>query len=354
MSIINLFSPTWDACDSYGRLASELASGFEACGYHVNQFGDDAPENQSVRPAFGGLFLGYPTLFSEFYEAKYGAFASMGPRVAITMFESTRLPDGWAENLNRCDAVVVPAHFLVDVFREAGVGTPVEVVPLGISNAFTNVTRRAVPENGEPFTFLCIGDRGLRKGWHKVSMAFVRAFGNDMAYRLIIKRRSPMQFTNPNFEAIPDDYSDAEMADLYRRAHVMVFPSAGEGFGLPPREFAATGGVVLATNWGGTADNLSQWGISLPYTLVDAWEDKSEWFHKLGQWADVDIDVLADQMHFIADHFENYADFGVRAAGFVRSHYRWESFARRVQVLWETVKERVYAGNDHRETTAAS
>jgi glycosyltransferase involved in cell wall biosynthesis len=42
--------------------------------------------------------------------------------------------------------------------------------------------------------------------------------------------------------------SDAELADLYRRARCFVFPSFYEGFGLPPLEAQACGCPVVVSN----------------------------------------------------------------------------------------------------------
>jgi glycosyltransferase involved in cell wall biosynthesis len=356
MSIVNLFSPNWHPADSYGRIAHELTAGLEANGYHVNKFGDDAPAHL-VKPCLGGIFLGYPTMHERFI--RQFPLSGVGVRLAITMFESTKLPDDWREPLNECGAVLVPAQFLVNVFKQAGIEAPIEVVPLGISKPFTGHVRQVpLPNAGTetPMTFVCIGDRGNRKNWQKVIFAFVRAFGDDERFKLVIKSRNlPLRLTNKTIEIVAEDYSDEQMAILYKKSHVMVFPSSGEGFGLPPREFAATGGISLVTNWGGTADDIQQWGIPLPYTMADAWSDKEEWHGKLGQWADIDIDMLADQMRHVADYYQHYTDFGIRAAGFVRSHYRWQTFANHVKLTWERlVKESVVnAHNRHRENTVA-
>lgn len=356
MGIVNLFSPNWHPADSYGRIAHELSNHLEASGYYVNKFGDDAPKT-NIRICFGGIFLGYPTMHDEII-SQY-RLAGQGARLAITMFESEKLPDGWTEPLNACDRVIVPAQFLVNVFENSGVGAPIEVVPLGISETFTKAAkRRVITEwaDKNPLTFICIADRGSRKNWLKVIFAFVNAFSEDERFKLIVKSRSLLtRFSNRNIQVIGEDYTDEQMAELYANAHVMVFPSSGEGFGLPPREFAATGGVALTTNWGGTADDIQHWGIPVPHTMVDAWSDKAEWYGKLGQWADVDISTLADQMRYIADHYDSYVDFGIRAGGFVRSHYRWSTFASRVQAVWEeitSIKEKSHANNGHRTIPA--
>lgn len=351
MRVVNVFSPTWDAYDSYGRIANEIARNLEYAGYHVNRFGDKAPEDQVVRPCTGGIFLGYPTNFEDI--AAYFPLGIAGPRIAITMFESTKLPCEWGNHLNQCHTVIVPARFLVDVFRENGVQAPVEVVPLGMSPAFTEaVERRSVPE-GKPFTFLAIVDRWNRKNWQGITFAFIRAFGRNRKFRLLLKSRSfPFKISNANIHCLREDYSDAQMAALYRRCQVMLFPSSGEGFGLPPREFAATGGLALATDWGGTADDLAHWGLPVPYTLTDAWLDKKDWAGQLGQWAAIDVAQLADQMKFIATHYDSYVDFGIRAAGFVRSQYRWEHFTKRVQTIWEQAVEEYSHANNARRAEA--
>lgn len=332
MHRINVFSPNFDPCDSYGRLAIELAQGFEHQGLAVNRIGKMAPKAPIV-PTFGGFLLGYPTGFYGF-----GSLASAGRRVALTMFESSKLPELWAENLNLCDGVIVPAQFLVDVFRNSGVQIPIHVVPLGISKAFLNPIRRQ-RRAGEPFTILTIGDRGRRKGWDAVIHAFHRAFGDDINYRLVLKTRGAnLSFANPNIEVIEADYSDDEMADLYRRCHVMAFATHGEGFGLPPREFAATGGVAIATDWGGTADDIDQWGVSLDHTMEPAFSDHATFAGVVGQWANPGVEHLESLLKKIVADFDWYAEFGMIAAEFVAETYRWSAFADQCAAIYQQVE----------------
>jgi glycosyltransferase involved in cell wall biosynthesis len=335
--VINIFSPNWVIQDSYGRLALELKAGFEAKGYHVNPFGDNAPATV-LQPAWGGLYLGYPTLYKDF--ERQILFAEFGKRVAITMFESTKLPDGWAENLNRCDAVIVPSSFLIPIFRKNGVKAPLHVHPLGVSKEFFKPRLRTLSEE-RPLTFLAIADRGLRKGWDKAAFAFEAAFGKDMRYKLILKsREKTIEINQPNIQQIAHDMSNNQLAKLYRRCDVMVFPSCGEGFGLPPREFAATGGISLATNWGGTQDALNLWGVSLPANLTTAWRDNKEWYGRQGQWAEVDQDELVAKLLRVAGYFEYFAkEAHEKAAPFVARNYQWSRFTENIETIWKQVNE---------------
>ena len=340
---INIFSPNWEEADSYGRLAAELATGLEARGYHVNRFGDGAPDKQFIQPTFGGLFLGYPTLFSRDYERLWGIFASMGPRVAITMFESDKLLPQWAEGLNRCDAVIVPTPFWEKVFRDNGVHAALHSIPLGISQEFFSPKLRTLAPS-KPLTFLAIADRGARKAWDKAGFAFEEAFGQDMRYKLILKSRwIDFEIDNPNIEQIGRDMSNAELAELYQRADVMIFPSSGEGFGLPPREFAATGGIALATDWGGTAHALRSWGVALPYKMALAWRDKPQWYGKQGYWAEANQDELVMKLRRIADYFPYFAQDAMKAANFVKLHYQWSTFVDGVEAIWKKASEVQYA-----------
>jgi glycosyltransferase involved in cell wall biosynthesis len=255
------------------------------------------------------------------------------------MFESTRLPADWADTLNNMAAVVVPSKFCRDIFWDSGVnGTPIHVVPLGVSEIY----QPAVSRQDRPLTFLAFLDRGARKGGIIALQAFVTAFGESMDYRLILKGRHPkvpIQFTNPNIEVVQADLTEEEMRDLYHRADVLINPHKGEGFGMIPREAAACGCIVLTTGWSGTVDDLPEWGWPLPYTLEPAdWKGaKNLEGQSLGEWAAPDLKGVVTALRDVAAHRDEYWWQAQVNAKNIRRLYSWRAFSQSVLEIWKEV-----------------
>lgn len=328
MDVLSIYSPQWDPFDSYGIIAHKIADRMRG---HVNRIGLNDNGSSELRPSTGGIVLGYPTLIRE-----YSPLVRFGKRVMVTMFESTILPEGWVDALNRLNAVIVPAEFLVSIFRDNGVTIPIHVVPLGVDEAYLNVERQ--PRRDRPYTFLAIGDRGMRKGWDLAWHAFRSAFADRDDVKLIIKTRDEglmgLNSADANVEIYREDLSVAEMAALYARCDCMVFPTRGEGFGLPPREFAATGGVVLTTNWGGTADHLDKWGFHIPYKMESAWQFEDKFAGKCGDWAAPDVEAISEQMQMVVKWDCLLSRTAKIKAKAVRLMYDWNVFADRVLEIY--------------------
>lgn len=353
---ITLYAPCpYDMADSYGLIACQLVRHLTNLGEMVSAVSlskvvtDSQPEDVRAvtsRPrqeSDGGVALGYPTNYHD-----YGAPFANGPRIGLSMIECSKLPAPWVEELSRLDAIITPTRFCKEVFEQCGVRAPIHVVPLGIGESY----RYAERSSERPLTFLAFLDRGARKGGMVALQAFLRAFGSDMNYKLILKgRRRKVTFSmdremNPNIEVIWQDMSEAELYALYLECDVLINPHRGEGFGLIPREFAATGGISLTTNWSGTTDDLDEWGWPLPYRLVKAdWRgDRVFAGHDAGEWAEPDVEGVAEVLRQVAAHVEHYRTEAKQRAAGVAHRYRWSQLAQGVLDVWrEVTTERVLA-----------
>lgn len=68
-----------------------------------------------------------------------------------------------------------------------------------------------------------------------------------------------------HYESWPEDV----LKQFYASQHVLCAPSRGEGKNMPALEFQATGGAVIATNWGGHTGWLSEeYAYPLDYKLM--------------------------------------------------------------------------------------
>jgi glycosyltransferase involved in cell wall biosynthesis len=260
--------------------------------------------------------------------------------VGYTMFETTHMPDERVSLINELtDMCLVPCPWCAEMFANQGVRVPIHVVPWGIdTNDYFPLPRSR--EEGQPYTFLWSGTGDFRKGWDVAYKAFMSAFGSsDSRVRLLLHFRSMplgvMGFRDSNVDVVVGYFDRPQLREMLQGADCFVFPSRGEGWGLPPREAAATGLPVIATNWGGLAHEIDNWAIPLEVSRLSS-ASFAHWQHgEVGDWADPDWEKLTDLMRWCFENQEVAANFGKRSADWLAQHTSWTRTARGI-LEWES------------------
>ena len=234
--------------------------------------------------------------------------------VGRTMFETDRLPDGWADRLNKMDAVWVPTDFHARIFADAGVArAKIRVVPEPVDTAFFSPASktlrplaRAVPAaaaaaaaaadhvllSGDfdvmdppaipTTTFLSVFKWEERKAWKVLLRAYFAEFdpSADAVCLLVLTNAYHGAGDFPNEidafvkaegldkgketgGALPrvqvlTGIKQADLPSLYAGVDALVQPSRGEGWGRPHVEAMAMGKPVIATDWSGPTAYLNE------------------------------------------------------------------------------------------------
>ena len=268
-----------------------------------------------------------------------------GEKISYTMFETDTLPDGWAKGLARSDRVFTPSAWGRQVMIHAGIDPGrIHVVPGGIERTvFTPWGPRQPQFAAGTFKFLMIGAFQTRKGYPELFAAFRQAFGNRSDVELIIKADShdnagaigriqaEMGANAPRqLRTVEGSPGDAGMAALYRSCDCFVFPSRGEGFGLPLVEAMACGLPVIATPCSGHSQVLDAFAgryfpIDVALVTVRA-PDFLQWYrwrNGPGSWFEPSVDSLAGAMQRAA---AGPIPWDSRAMALeVRQKFSWES-----------------------------
>jgi len=176
-------------------------------------------------------------------------------KVLYSMFESTMIDPDWVEYLDIADKIFVPSHFCQKAFASRGVNT--EVIPLGYNQDLFYYKEK---EDDDIFTFTMYNAFDQRKGWDILFGAFVEEFGQQEDVKLILKSvvgRLPFPILRskyPNVEVILERYNQERLRELLWQTDCFVFPSRGEGFGLPPLEALACGTTSIIPNASGMSE----------------------------------------------------------------------------------------------------
>lgn len=245
-----------------------------------------------------------------------------------TMHEDSKLPEGWAVTINQFERCIVPCEHNAEVFKEAGVTIPIDVVYGG--TAPEEFPLRETPP-ARPYTFVCLSDRGSRKGWETVWGAFYEAFPESCDdVRLIVKGRPEMKPEWWTPEVVKDKrirwwYENiADMNVVFREADCLVYPAHCDGWGMWWREGAMTGLVSLVTPYSGNAVGADEVAITLPnYVMSEAMLDYSR-----GQWAKPDQSEVAAKMRWCYEHREEAAAKGLAGASWLRANQTWDHTAK--------------------------
>ncbi len=252
------------------------------------------------------------------------------------VWETTLLPQYRVDLINeRVTRLFTFSEWAKGMFIESGVEIPVHVMPHGVRQEEYSYQKRN--RIYEPYTFLLLGELAERKGWDLAYMAFLEEFGEDPNVRLVMKTRGRCQLapcTDPNIDVIAEEYNIPQMRELFRQADCFIFPSRGEGYGIPPREAAATGLPCIVTNWSGLQEGgVSNYAYPLDYKMVEA-RYGYEGPEPCGQWAEPDSEHLRSLMRMCYENQQAAREKGQRSARWIREHCTWENGAR---VLMEAV-----------------
>jgi glycosyltransferase involved in cell wall biosynthesis len=176
-------------------------------------------------------------------------------KIRFFAWEESSIPIEIIDGFNNFyDEIWVPSNFVKQSLIGSGAIINVDIVPHGIEKI-----KYTQPKKTDKFRLLHISSCFPRKSPDILIPAFIDEFSQNEDVELTIKT-----FTNPhnnvldiiehyrsqnhrnNINVIEGDYSREDMENLYVNNHFFVFPSRGEGFGLPVLESHSYGrGAII-------------------------------------------------------------------------------------------------------------
>ena len=274
--------------------------------------------------------------------------------------ETTVCPPAWIDGLNRMDLNIVPAEFVKKTIKSSKfdkhdentkqkIGSlqsekPLEVLFEGVdlniykkTNQFSKELVEQMETIEEDFCFLHVGHwlQGKlgedRKDLGMLVKVFCETFKNQKnspalvlktsgATPCIIDREDILDKIEnikkqvvgnlPNIYVLHGDLRDEEINELYNhpkiKAHVSF--THGEGFGRPLLEATISEKPVIASNWSGQTDFLTNDSILLPGTLINVGKDSlpKEFLVDESQWFQVNYQYASNVLKEIYKNYPKY------------------------------------------------
>lgn len=249
-----------------------------------------------------------PNVFRQYIEPdKYN--------IGFMYWETSRLPDAFAEGLQLCDEIWTGSLANKDAILSTGVDKPVEIFPQAAEANTARAKKFQIPDFSG-YLFYSIFEWTDRKNPTALIHAFLQEFKGRQDVGLLLKtyvkdfsstnRRLVRQYVNQAREASGIEgappiflYLDLLDRDQVRRLHAtgdcFVSANRGEGWGVPQVEAALAGNSVITTAYGGCAEYFTNEKdmFLLPYSLIPLkGMYHSEWYDKTQLWADPDASML--------------------------------------------------------------
>jgi glycosyltransferase involved in cell wall biosynthesis len=290
--------------------------------------------------------------------------------ISITQFETDRVPEYHVQAMNRVDHLIVTSHFQPDVWRRSGLrkGLPISVLTPGVDTDYYAFRER---RRDGAFKVLIVGALTARKDPITAVKAFQEASNGDDSWRLTIKTRRadgvlrlldalgvphpdkqlpdsmrPQAYAwkgaapvDPRVEVWISDDPPERIRDLYWSHDCFLWPSKGEGCGLPPLEAMSTGMEVVMSDNSGMADYAFDdhcWPVGASHMepadgpggfshtrVVDGKEVPGyvEVYGSVGNWWVPDFKQLVRQLRRAHEAWAKGRGKGARAAQYVRAHH---------------------------------
>jgi glycosyltransferase involved in cell wall biosynthesis len=276
--------------------------------------------------------------------------------LAYSMFESTAIMPHWVELLNKYfDAVVVPAEFLIDVYKESGVKIPIFYLPLGINIGY-ELSLPLKQSAHKTFRFANLSSMDDRKNQFALIKAFEKVYKNRQDVELVINARNGdktiikqiKDYINEqdlnNVVINIESLSQKDYNQLLSTIDCFVYVSKGEGFSVQPREAMAMGVPVIVS------DNTAQHDIAKSGLVRVVKSDIKEPAYygfsvePVGYNFNVKIDDVADALVDVHDNYHKYLSNAEKARSWAKQY----QYSALTPLYISMVKpKKVILGNDN-------
>lgn len=250
-------------------------------------------------------------------------------------WESTELRTGWEDICNRpnIDEVWTASDWSAKCLRNLNIKKEIKVYPHGINAIWKPRLRKRTG----PLRYLIVDAEANRKGWQESFDAFRDVFGDDPnKATLTIKTRQHclarwrddigrFRFPGdlPNVEVIIGKHTDEQMVELFHSHDVLLFASAGEGWGLIPFQMLATGGLAITTKeWCHYHKYLGDFALRSTYA-ISPWPGEHP-----GDVCRVDKKHLRELIRKSYDEFEDQSKIHFKNSFKLHEEYDWVELTR--------------------------
>jgi glycosyltransferase involved in cell wall biosynthesis len=285
-----------------------------------------------------------------------------GYNIQWVVFESTRVPEHIMSVLRPADQVWVPSTWGREIL--IGNGIPEQkicVVPEGVNGHLFHTHLRTEWEQTRPFRFLSVGKYEQRKSFDETLLAFSQTFGNTDGIELVIKSN---YFTNheqkaqdlqkkikdlnlTNVTVLWGQMSVDQIAELYRSCDAFVFPTKGEGWGLPLIEAAASGLPIITVPHSGHTEFIQHMassvvGVGYVMTDIDCPEYQSYYpdiNRNWGQWARPDIYSISNAFQTVCREYKTLYKNAQKNSTIIRNRFSWQNSVDRALVAIRSIAQ---------------
>lgn len=276
-------------------------------------------------------------------------FANSGRyKIAYTMGEVSGIPSNWVRVLNEMDEVWVPSEFSKLIFIDSGVTVPIFNVRAGVDPDYFHPGIKPFEQVlNNRFLFISNFAFGRRKGVDKIFEAYRREFDEDENVGLVLKclpsytghkikeecDKLYYRKGSARIDISGDVVEPYELGRFYTAGHCFLWPSRGEGFGLPPLEALACGVPVIATDYSSHTEFLKKDGVALPgvellkYHLTP-YDGTDSIYYSGFEWAEPDVNDLRTKMRKVFENRDEYKRAALKSSEIVRRDWTWEKSAK--------------------------
>jgi len=293
--------------------------------------------------------------------------------IGYTVWETSKLPTGWAEKLNILNEVWVPCEHNVEVFKSSGVRVPVYCMPhpfdTNYSNDVAGATAVIANRNSDDYIFYSIYQWTERKNPNGMLKAYLTEFKAHENVAFVIKsyivnpgsvqetqniRKAIEELkaklylgTYPKILLITSLLSRAQIQSLHSEGDCYLSLHRCEGFGIPIVEAMLAANPVIATTYGGPKDFIqvdphgrgNDTGYAVPHIMTPVYG--MPWSNYTGEmeWAEPDLMAARRYMRYCYKNREAAKAMGLKGQAHIKKTLNWKVQGERMKARLEEIEK---------------